>query len=57
MYFADSDLSKLTFWNGQFGQHLKHSPRTIGSDDGDLTGSTQQSRRDGLKIAQDVSPG
>jgi len=31
--------------------------RTIGSEAGYLTGSTVQSRRDGLNVAQDVSPG
>ena len=35
----------------RLGQHLKHSPRTIGSEAGYLTGSTQQSRRDGVKVA------
>jgi hypothetical protein len=51
-----TDLSKLAFWSGQFGQDPKHSPRTIGSEVGYLTVSMVQSRRDGLNV-QDVSPG
>ena len=42
---------------GEFGRQLKHSPRAIGGEAGYLTGSTQQSRRDGVKVAQDASPG
>jgi hypothetical protein len=32
--------SPLSFLEGQFGQHLKHSPRTVGSEAEYLTGST-----------------
>jgi hypothetical protein len=42
------------FWSGQCGEHGKRSPRTIGSEAGYLTGSTVQSRRDGVKV---YSPG
>jgi len=51
-YFPDF-LSRLVNLDGS----LKHSPRAIGGEAGYLTGSTQQSRRDGVKVAQDASPG
>jgi len=49
-------LIQISFLECSIGQHLKHR-RTIGSEAGFLAGSTQQPRRDGVKVAQDVSPG